>query len=165
MSHAGRVLPSVASVGAALALMIVPAVSEAGLAIVIQGTGTVHPGERLTYRIDYRHAYDPRSMNGIAPGDHVSITLSPPRCGEFCVVKRLSRSLSVPRSGTMHFRLDFPREYTVCSRGQSAAATGCRRMRWQPGDRGVLNITVHGFSKRCPFGACRRTGAKSLVVG
>jgi hypothetical protein len=164
MSHAGRLLPPVAAASAFLALLIMPAVSEAGLAIVIRGSGTVHPGERLTYRIDYRHAYDPRVMNGIAPGDHVSITLSPPRCGEFCVVRRLSRKLFVPRSGTMRFRVGFPREYTVCSRGQSAAATGCRRIRWQPRDRGILNITVHGFSSRCPFGACRRSGAKSLVV-
>lgn len=164
MSHAGRLLPPVAAASAFLVLLIVPAVSNAGLAIVIQGSGTVHPGERLTYRIDYRHAYDPRSMNGIAPGDHVSITLSPPRCGEFCVVKRLSRNLFVPRRGTMRFRLRFPREYTVCSRVQSGA-TACHRMRWLPGDRGILNITVHGFSKRCPFGPCRRSGAKSLVVG
>lgn len=152
-----------AAIGSLLALMVGPAVSEAGLAIVVRGSGTVHPGERLAYRLDFRHAYDPRSMNGIAPGDHVSITLSPPRCGEFCVVRRLSRDLFVPRSGTMRFRLRFPREYTVCSRAQSGA-TACRRMRWQPGDRGILNITVHGFSKRCPFGPCRRSGAKSLVV-
>lgn len=164
MSHAGRRLPPVAAATAFLALLLVPAVSDAGLAIVIHGSGTVHPGERLTYRIDYRHAYDPRSMNGIAPGDHVSITLSPPRCGEFCVVRRLSRNLFVPRRGTMRFRLRFPREYTVCSRVQSGA-TACRRMRWLPGDRGILTITVHGFSKRCPFGPCRRSGAKSLVVG
>ena len=152
-----------AAIGSLLALMVGPAVSEAGLAIVVRGSGTVHPGERLAYRLDFRHAYDPRSMNGIAPGDHVSITLSPPACGAFCVVKRLSRDLFVPRSGTMRFRLRFPREYTVCSRVQSGA-TACRRMRWQPGDRGILNITVHGFSRRCPFGPCRRSGAKSLVV-
>ena len=164
MPHGGRLLPSMAAVGAFLALMILPTVSEAGLAIVIQGSRTVHTGERLTYRVDFRHAYDPRSMNGIAPGDHVSITLSPPRCGEFCIVKRLSRGLFVPRRGTMHFRLRFPREYTVCDRGQSAAATGCRRMPWRSGDRGILNITVHGFSRRCPFGACRRSGAKALIV-
>src|SRR3954471_10981172 len=163
-SHARRLLPSVAAIGAVLALTVVPAVSEAGLAIVVRGSGTVHSGERLTYRIDYRHAYDPRSRNGIAPGDHVSITLSPPRCGEFCIVRRLSRKLFVPRSGTMRLRLRFPREYTVCARGQSASARGCRRIRWQPGDRGILNVTVHGFSKRCPFGACRRSGAKGLVV-
>jgi hypothetical protein len=164
MSHAGRLLPPVAAASAVLALAIMPAVSEAGLAIVIQGSATVHRGELLTYRIDYRHAYDPRSMNGIRPGDHVSITLSPPRCGDFCVVRRLSRNLFVPRSGRMRFRLRFPREYTVCSRAQSGAGTACRRMRWQPGDRGILNVTVHGFSERCPFGPCRRSGAKSLVV-
>jgi hypothetical protein len=139
-------------------------VSEAGLAIVIQGSGKVHPGERLTYRIDFRHAYDPRSRNGIAPGDHVSVTLSPPQCDDFCAVKRLSRDLFVPRDGTMRLRLRFPREYTVCSRAQSGAGTACRRMRWRPGDRGILTVTVHGFSKRCPFGPCRRTGTKSLVV-
>src|SRR3954465_15689048 len=93
MSHAGRLLPPVAAASVFLALLIMPAVSEAGLAIVIGGSGTVHPGERLTYRIDFRHAYDPRSMNGIAPGDHVSITLSPPACGQLCVVRRLSRDL------------------------------------------------------------------------
>jgi hypothetical protein len=103
-------------------------------------------------------------MNGIAPGDHVSITLSPPACGESCVVRRLSRDLFVPRSGTMRFRLRFPREYTVCARVQSGAPTACRRVRWESGDRGILNITVHGFSESCPFGPCRRSGAKSLVV-
>jgi hypothetical protein len=103
-------------------------------------------------------------MNGIAPGDHVSITLSPPRCGDFCVVRRLSRNLFVPRRGTMRFRFRFPREYTVCSRASSGAGTACRRVRWQRGDPGILNITVHGFSQRCPFGACRRSGAKGLVV-
>jgi hypothetical protein len=164
MSHAGRLLPPVAAASVFLALLIMPAVSEAGLAIVIGGSGTVHPGERLTYRIDYRHAYDPRSRNGIAPGDHVSITLSPPRCGEFCIVRRLSRKLFVPRNGTMRFRVRFPREYTVCSRGQSIAATGCRRIRWRRGDRGILSVTVHGFSSRCPFGPCRRSGVKNLVV-
>jgi hypothetical protein len=164
MSHAGRLLGPVAAASACLALLITPAVADAGLAIVIRGSGTVHPGERVTYRIDYRHAYDPRSMNGIAPGDHVSITLSPPRCGQFCVVRRLSRNLFVPRSGTMRFRLRFPREYTVCSRAQSGAGTACRRMRWQSGDRGILTITVHGFSERCPFEPCRRSGAKGLVV-
>jgi hypothetical protein len=154
-----------AAIAALLALTVVPAVSEAGLAIVVRGSGTVHPGERVTYRIDFRHAYDPRSMNGIAPGDHVSVTLSPPRCGDFCVVRRLSRDLFVPRSGTMRLRVRFPREYTVCSRVQSGAATACRRLRWERGDRGILNITVHGFSTRCPFGTCRRSGAKGLVVG
>jgi hypothetical protein len=162
-SHGRRLLRSVAAIGAFLALAVVPAVSEAGLAIVVRGSGTVHPGERLTYRIDFRHAYDPRPMNGIAPGDHVSITLSPPQCGESCVVRRLSRDLFVPRTGTMRFRLRFPREYTVCARVQSGA-TACRRVRWESGDRGILNVTVHGFSTRCPFGPCRRSGAKSLVV-
>jgi len=164
MAYAGRLLPVVVAASAYLALLLMPVESEAGFAIVIRGSGTVHPGERLTYRIDYRHAYDPRSMNGIAPGDHVSITLSPPRCGEFCVIKRLSRNLFVPRRGTMRFRLRFPREYTVCSRVLSGAGTACRRVRWQPGDRGILTITVHGFSERCPFGACRRSGAKGVVV-
>jgi len=154
-----------AAIAALLALTVVPAVSEAGLAIVVRGSGTVHPGERVTYRIDFRHAYDPRSMNGIAPGDHVSVTLSPPGCGDFCVVRRLSRDLFVPRSGTIRLRVRFPREYTVCSRVQSGAATACRRLRWERGDRGILNITVHGFSTRCPFGTCRRSGAKGLVVG
>jgi hypothetical protein len=37
-------------------------------------------------------------------------------------------------------------------------------MRWQSGDRGILGITVHGFSKRCPFGSCRRSGSKTIVV-
>ena len=165
MSHAGAIRPLVAAIGAVLALLIVPAVSEAGFGVVIRGSGTVHPGERLTYRIDYRHAYDPRSRNGIAPGDHVSITLSPPRCGEVCVVRRLSRNLFVPRSGTTRLRLRFPREYTICSQVRSGTPTACRRVRWQPGDRGILNVTVHGFSQRCPFGPCRRTGAKGLIVG
>jgi hypothetical protein len=163
MSSVGRRRTPVAAVSAFLALLVVPAVSEAGLAIVIRGSGAVHPGQRLTYRIDYHHAYDPRSRNGIAPGDHVSITLSPPACGDFCVVRRLSRDLFVPRSGTMRFRFRFPREYTVCTRTQSGA-TACRRIRWEPGDRGILNITVHGFSEACPFGPCRRSGAKTLVV-
>ena len=165
MSRAGGVRAAVAAVSACLALLIVPGASEAGFAIVIRGSGTVHRGEQLTYRIDYRHAYDPRSRNGIAPGDHVSVTLSPPRCGEFCVVKRLSRNLFVPRSGTTRFRLRFPRTYTVCSRGRPGAAEACRHVRWQRGDRGILNVTVHGFSNRCPFGPCRRTGAKGVVVG
>jgi hypothetical protein len=52
------------------------------------------------------------------------------------------------------FPASLPREYTVCSRAQSGA-TACRRLRW-PGDRGILNITVHGFSTRCPYGSCRR---------
>jgi len=163
MSHGRRL--RFAAVGAGLALLIIPAVAEAGFAIVIRGSGKVHPGQRVAYRIDYRHAYDPRTRNGIAPGDHVSITLSPPRCGDFCVVRRLSRNLFVPRSGMMRFRLRFPREYTVCSRAQSGTGTACRRVRWRPGDRAILNITVHGFSKRCPFGPCRRSGAKGLVVG
>ena len=165
MSHGRRLRPSFAAVGAALALLIAPAASEAGLAIVIRGSGTVHPGERVTYRIDYRHAYDPRPMNGIAPGDHVSITLSPPRCGDACVVRRLSRDLFVPRSGTMRLRLRFPREYTVCSRAVSGSGRACRRIPWRRGDRGILTIIVHGFSERCPFGPCRRSGAKGLVVG
>jgi hypothetical protein len=165
MSHGRRLPPSVAAVGAGLALMIAPAASEAGFAIVIRGSGTVHPGARVTYRIDYRHAYDPRAMNGIAPGDHVSITLSPPRCGDVCVVRRLSRNLFVPRSGTMRLRLRFPRAYTVCARAASGSGRACRRVPWQRGDRAILNITVHGFSERCPFGPCRRSGAKGLVVG
>lgn len=165
MSHGRRLRPSLAAVGAGLALLVLPSVAEAGFAIVIRGSGTVHPGEPVTYRIDYRHAYDPRARNGIAPGDHVSITLSPPRCEDFCVVRRLSRNLVVPRSGTMRFRLRFPREYTVCSRTVSGTGTACRRIRWQRGDRAILNITVHGFSDRCPFGPCRRSGAKGLVVG
>jgi hypothetical protein len=165
MSHGGRLRPSLAAVGAGLALLIAPAASEAGFAIVIRGSGTVHPGARVTYRIDYRHAYDPRSMNGIAPGDHVSITLSPPRCGDFCVFRRLSRNLVVPRSGTMRLRLRFPREYTVCSRTQSGSGRACQRVRWVRGDRGILTIIVHGFAEQCPFGPCRRSGAKGLVVG
>jgi hypothetical protein len=165
MSHAGGIRTAVAAVvGAALALLIAAGPSEAGIAIIIRGSGTVHLGGRVTYLIDYRHAYDPRSRNGIAPGDHVSITLSPPRCGEFCVARRLSRNLFVPRSGTTRFRLRFPREYTVCSRAQAGASTACRRIRWQHGDRGIINVTVHGFSEQCPFGPCRRTGAKSIVV-
>ena len=163
MSHAARLLPPVA-VASALLVLLMPAVAGAGVAIVIDGSGTVHPGQRLTYRIDYRHAYDPRTMNGIAPGDHISITLSPPRCGDFCVARRLSRNLFVPRSGRMRFQFRFPREYTVCFRAQSAAGIACRRVRWRPGDRAILNVTVHGFSGRCPFGACRRSGAKSLSV-
>ncbi len=164
MSHIGRVRWAVAAVSAGAALLVVPTETEAGIGVVIRGSGTVHVGERLTYRIDYRHAYDPRSRNGIAPGDHVSITLSPPRCDRFCVVKRLSRDLFVPRSGTTRFALRFPRTYTVCSAGRPGAATACRRVRWEHGDRGILNVTVHGFSERCPFGPCRRTGAKGIVV-
>jgi hypothetical protein len=90
-------------------------------------------------------------MNGIAPGDHVSITLSPPRCGGVCVVKRVSRDLFVPRCGTMRFRLRFPRKYTVCSRVQSGAATGCRRVGWASGDRGILNITGARLLEELPL--------------
>jgi hypothetical protein len=138
--------------------------ADAGLAVVIEGSGRVRPGERLVYRIDFRHAYDPRSLNGIAPGDHVSVTLFPPDCGQFCVIRRLSRGLVVPRSGTMHFRFRFPREYTVCSEAKSGPGSACRRVRWRPGDHGSLGVTVHGFSKRCPFGRCARSGAKNVVV-
>ena len=141
-----------------------PAAAEAGLAIDIGGSGRVRPGERLVYRIDFRHAYDPRPLNGIAPGDHVSVTLFPPACEQFCVVKRLSRGVSVPRRGQMHFSFRFPREYTVCSRAASGTGRACRRVRWQSGDRGILGVTVHGFSTRCPFGSCRRSGSKTILV-
>jgi hypothetical protein len=141
-----------------------PATADAGLAVVIEGSGRVRPGERLVYRIDFRHAYDPRLLNGIAPGDHVSITLFPPACGQFCVVRRLSRRLAVPRSGRMHFRFRFPHEYTVCSRATSGPGSACHRVPWRPGDRGILGITVHGFSKRCPFDRCARSGSKNVVV-
>jgi hypothetical protein len=141
-----------------------PAASEAGLAVVIGGPGRVRPGERLVYSLDFRHAYDPRPLNGIAPGDHVSITLFPPACGQTCVVKRLSRGVFVPRSGRMHFRFRFPREYTVCSPAQSGPGTACRRQRWQSGDRGVLTVIVHGFSPRCPSRVCRRSGSRNIVV-
>jgi hypothetical protein len=155
-----------AAVAAAMAGVsaLCPAVVEAGLAVVIGGSGRVRPGERLVYRIDFRHAYDPRAANGIAPGDHVSVTLFPPACGEFCVVRRLSRGVYVPRSGRMRFRFRFPREYTVCSAALSGAGTACRRVRWQSGDRGILTVTVHGFSEECPFGPCARSGTKDLVV-
>ena len=141
-----------------------PAPAEAGLAIVIGGSGRVSPGERLTYRLNFRHAYDPRSLNGIAPGDHVSITLVPPVCEQFCVVRRLSRGLDVPRRGRMRFRFRFPREYTVCAKATAGPGSACRRVAWQSGDRAILDITVHGFSDRCPLGACRRSGSKRLVV-
>jgi hypothetical protein len=160
-----RRVPRCAAVVAASAGLFAfsPVAAEAGLAIVIGGSGRVRPGERLVYRIDFRHAYDPRPLNGIAPGDHVSVTLFPPACEQFCVVKRLSRGISVPRNGRMHFSFRFPREYTVCSRA-SGTRRACHRMRWQSGDRGILGITVHGFSKQCPFGSCRRSGSKTIVV-
>jgi hypothetical protein len=160
--HVHRCAAVVAAGVGVLAFSAGPA--EAGVAITIGGSGRVRPGERLVYRVDFRHAYDPRPSNGIAPGDHVSITLSPPACEAVCVARRLSRGLSVPRRGRMRFRFRFPREYTVCARVVSGTGSACRRVRWQPGDRGILGVTAHGFSRRCPFGACRRSGAKSLVV-
>jgi hypothetical protein len=165
MLHA-REIPRCAAVVAACAglLGLSAAVAEAGLAVLIEGSGRVRPGERLVYRIDFRHAYDPRPLNGIAPGDHVSITLFPPACGDFCVSRRLSRGVYVPRSGRMHFSFRFPRDYTVCSKAKSGTGTACRRVRWQSGDRGILGVTVHGFSDRCPFETCRRSGSKNIVV-
>jgi len=89
-----------ALVGVTVGLAVLtPAPAEAGLAVVIDGAGRVSPGERLTYRLDFRHAYDPRAQNGIAPGDHVSVTLVPPVCEQFCVVRRLS-----PRSAEVTVR-------------------------------------------------------------
>jgi hypothetical protein len=143
---------------------LTPAPAEAGLAVTIGGAGRVSPGERLTYRLDFRHTYDPRELNGIAPGDHVSITLVPPVCEQFCVVRRLSRGLAVPRRGKMRFRFRFPREYTVCAKATAGPGSACRHVAWQSGDRAILDITVHGFSDRCPLGPCRRSGSKSLVV-
>jgi hypothetical protein len=163
--HAGdiRWLAAVVAAGAA-ALALWPSPADAGLAVVIGGPGRVRPGERLVYRIDFRHAYDPRPLNGIAPGDHVSITLFPPACGRPCAVRRLSRGVFVPRSGQMHFRFRFPREYTVCVAAQSKPGTACRRERWRRGDTGILTVVVHGFSPRCPSGTCRRSGVRSIVV-
>jgi hypothetical protein len=154
---------AVVGVAAGLAALT-PAPADAGVAVVIHGAGRVSPGERLTYRLDFRHAYDPRALNGIAPGDHVSITLVPPVCEQFCVVRRLSRGLDVPRRGKMRFRFRFPREYTVCAKATAGPGSACRRVAWQSGDRAILDITVHGFSDRCPLGACRRSGSKRLVV-
>ena len=144
--------------------VLTPAPAEAGLAVVIEGAGRVSPGERLTYRLDFRHAYDPRAQNGIAPGDHVSITLVPPVCEQFCVVRRLSRGLEVPRRGRMRFRFRFPPDYTVCAKAATGPGSACRRVPWQSGDRAILDITVHGFSDRCPLGPCRRSGSKGLIV-
>ena len=141
-----------------------PASADAGLSVAIDGAGRVSPGEQLTYRLDFRHAYDPRPLNGIAPGDHVSITLVPPVCEQFCVVRRLSRGLAVPRRGRMRLRFRFPREYTVCVKAKAGPGSACRRVPWQSGDRGILDITVHGFSDRCPLGPCLRSGSKRLVV-
>jgi hypothetical protein len=162
-ARAVRLYALAVAVGAAVCAFS-PAPAEAGLAVVIGGSGHVRPGERLVYRLDFRHAYDPRSLNGIAPGDHVGITLFPPVCGDFCVVRRLSRGVFVPRGGRMHFTFRFPREYTVCSAAKSGTGTACRRQPWRSGDRGILDVTVHGFSERCPFGTCRRSGSKSIVV-
>jgi hypothetical protein len=162
LRHVCRCAAVVAAGAGALAFSAGPA--EAGIAVTIGGSGRVRPGERLAYRIDFRHAFDPRRLNGIAPGDHVSITLFPPACEAVCVVRRLSRGLSVPRRGRMRFRFQFPHEYTVCARAVSGTGRACRRVRWQPGDRGILGVTAHGFSMRCPFGACRRSGTKSLIV-
>jgi len=154
---------AVAAAGAGLLALGSPA-AEAGLAVVIGGSGRVRPGERLVYRIDFRHAYDPRRLNGIAPGDHVSITLFPPACGRPCVVKRLSRGVFVPRSGRMHLRFRFPREYTVCAPAQSRSGTACHREPWRSADRGVIQVVVHGFSPRCPSHVCRRSGSLPVVV-
>ncbi len=165
MSHIRAPLRGGAVVAACAGLLaFLPPPAEAGLGVVIGGAGRVRSGERLVYRIDFSHAYDPRPMNGVAPGDHVSITLFPPACGQFCVVRRLSRGVFVPRSGIMHFRFRFPREYTVCSRARSGAGNACRRVRWKSGDHGTLDVTVHGFSEECPFGTCRRSGSKGIVV-
>jgi hypothetical protein len=155
-----------AAVAAACAgtLALWPSAGEAGLAVVIGGPGRVRPGERLVYSVDFRHAYDPRPLNGIAPGDHVSITLFPPACAQSCVVRRLSRGVFVPRSGRMHFRFRFPREYTVCSAAEYGPGTACRRERWRSSDRGILQVIVHGFSPRCPSGVCRRSGSRNIVV-
>jgi hypothetical protein len=165
MSHTQAPLRGAAVVAACAGLLAISAPpAEAGLAVVIGGSGRVRPGERLVYRIDFSRGYDPRPLNGIAPGDHVSITLFPPACGQSCVVRRLSRGVFVPRSGSMHFRSRFPREYTVCSRAQSGTGSVCHRVPWQPGDHGTLDVTVHGFSEQCPFGPCRRSGSKIIAV-
>ena len=134
-----------------------PASAEAGLAVVIDAR--VRELQRT-----FTHAYDPRALNGIAPGDHVSITLVPPVCEQFCVVRRLSRGLAVPRRGKMRLRFRFPREYTVCAKATTGPGSACRRVPWQSGDRAILDVTVHGFSDRCPRGPCRRSGTKGLVV-
>ena len=155
-----------AAVAAACAALLAlwPSAGRAGLAVTIAGPGRVRPGERLVYRIDFHRAYDPRHRNGIAPGDHVSITLFPPACGQPCVVRRLSRGVFVPRSGRMRFRFRFPREYTVCAAAQSRPGTACHRERWRQGDSGILTVIVHGFSPRCPSGTCRRSGTRNIVV-
>jgi hypothetical protein len=165
VSHARRIRRC-AAVGAACAgpLALWPSAGEAGLAVDIDGPGRVRPGERLVYSIDFRHAYDPRPLNGIAPGDHVSITLFPPACGRPCVTRRLSRAVFVPRTGRLHFRFRWPLEYTVCSPAQSRPGTACHRERWRSGDRGILTVIVHGFSPRCPAGVCRRSGSRHIVL-
>jgi hypothetical protein len=45
-----------------------------------------------------------------------------------------------------------------------AAGRACHRIRWRSGDRGLLQIVVHGFSPRCPLDRCGRFGSKSVVV-